>query len=1200
MWGWKMDSVSTIGDRATPAASDISLLGLGTLPASDPGSIASATLDALSAHLAVLDESGTIVAVNRAWREFTTAIGPDRSDSNVCEGANYLRVCDEAAGPGSEEASAMAAGIRAVLCGAQSEFTIEYPCHSPAEERWFNASVTRLGTSSHAYVVVAHENITNQKQTEDALRRSEARNQALFNATTDAVMLLNETGFLDCNAATLAVFGCATHGEFRSKHPADLSPPSQPCGTDSVTLSNLRIREAMENGNVQFEWIHRRADTGATFAAEVLLTSVDLNGSLVVQAVVRDISVRKQAELAQQEITAELERFNSQLEVAIRRSNDMAVEAVMAHQLLLERENSLNEAQHLAHIGSWRLNTATNETIWSMELYHILGRDPSLSAPHWSDMSDIVDTEDWPRLESAFRHAIAEGEPCELEFRAMHPDGRTHWLWMISHATKETAGNHEWLSGTIQDITERKLAEAALRDSEAKLAEAMRMALLGAWEYDVSADRFTFNDQFFSLLGTTAEREGGYAMSSKRYADRFVHPDDRVMIGSEVEKAVHTTDPSYQARLEHRTQRADGVTRYFTVAVRVEKDADGRTVKTYGVNQDVTDRKQAEESLRGSEARYRAVTQSADDAIITADSEGRIVGWNHGAERVFGYTEAEISGRAFTELMPDCYRTQHIIEFNKVISNEDRRTINRMVEMTGLRNDGSELPVELSLSEWEVNGDRFFTGIVRDITARKAMEARMAYQANHDPLTNLPNRVVFQDRLTQALARCARSGKAVAVLFLDLDKFKLINDSLGHAAGDELLMSVAERIQQIMRSSDTAARFGGDEFTAVVEDVEDEAGARVVADRILAQFRRPFTLANREVFVNVSIGIALSMHWTDDPVDLMRKADAALYAAKRRGRGRCEAFGDHINAHSLLRLELESDLRLAVEREELVLHYQPIISLTTGEVKGLEALVRWNHPTRGIISPLDFIPVAEETGLILSIGRWIFHEACRQMQQWRKLYPTASDMYVSVNLSARQFQQPSLLGNVSRSLAEFDLPPSCVTLEITETVVMEETEFTLTTLAALKATGLRLAIDDFGTGYSSLSYLRRFPVDYLKIDRTFIDGLGRGSEDGLIVSSTIGLAHSLGLQVIAEGAETAEQVRLLCQLSCDNVQGYYFSQPLPAAEIELMLASAKAYPLPAGLAEPIGQTEQRKVEGAVCLEPDTQSRRVLTANVGAA
>jgi EAL domain-containing protein (putative c-di-GMP-specific phosphodiesterase class I) len=332
----------------------------------------------------------------------------------------------------------------------------------------------------------------------------------------------------------------------------------------------------------------------------------------------------------------------------------------------------------------------------------------------------------------------------------------------------------------------------------------------------------------------------------------------------------------------------------------------------------------------------------------------------------------------------------------------------------------------------------------------------------------------------------------------------------------------------------------------------------------------------------------------------MRKADAALYAAKRRGRGRCEAFGDHINAHSLLRLELESDLRLAVEREELVLHYQPIISLTTGEVKGLEALVRWNHPTRGIISPLDFIPVAEETGLILSIGRWIFHEACRQMQQWRKLYPTASDMYVSVNLSARQFQQPSLLGNVSRSLAEFDLPPSCVTLEITETVVMEETEFTLTTLAALKATGLRLAIDDFGTGYSSLSYLRRFPVDYLKIDRTFIDGLGRGSEDGLIVSSTIGLAHSLGLQVIAEGAETAEQVRLLCQLSCDNVQGYYFSQPLPAAEIELMLASAKAYPLPAGLAEPIGQTEQRKVEGAVCLEPDTQSRRVLTANVGAA
>lgn len=567
----------------------------------------------------------------------------------------------------------------------------------------------------------------------------------------------------------------------------------------------------------------------------------------------------------------------------------------------------------------------------------------------------------------------------------------------------------------------------------------------------------------------------------------------------------------------------------------------------------------SQQAVQNSETRLSRIVETNADGIIIVDIEGRITFANAAAETLFGLPRTELTHRTCDDpnwhlTTPDGLNVSYTdLPFSLVI--ESGMPVYR-VEHSMIRADGCHIILSTNAAPLR-DADGTISGAVAsltDITERKALEERLSYQAFHDPLTNLPNRVLFLDRVGRALSRCSRLNKRLAVVFIDLDNFKLINDSLGHAMGDQLLVVVAERLQRCLRASDTAARFGGDEFVLLIEDVEDEASAACVAERVLEQFRDPLTLATREVFVSVTMGIALGASSGDDPSVLLRNADAAAYASKSRGRGGYLLFDSSMNVHALHRLEMENDLRRAVERNELVLHYQPIVSLSTGAFEGLEALVRWKHPQRGLISPLDFVPMAEETGLIVSIGRYVLNEACRQLNEWRQKYPSAAKMYVGVNLSARQFQQPALIAEVAGALHTSGLPADCLALEITESVIMEESQFTINTLNGLKDLGLRLAIDDFGTGYSSLSYLRRFPLDYLKIDRSFVDGLCRVVDDGLIVSSTISLAHALGLNVIAEGAETVDQVRELYRLGCDTAQGYYFHPALPAAELEVTLS----------------------------------------------
>jgi diguanylate cyclase (GGDEF)-like protein len=440
------------------------------------------------------------------------------------------------------------------------------------------------------------------------------------------------------------------------------------------------------------------------------------------------------------------------------------------------------------------------------------------------------------------------------------------------------------------------------------------------------------------------------------------------------------------------------------------------------------------------------------------------------------------------------------------------------------------------------------------------MEAQAAHQSFHDPLTDLPNRALFLDRLNHALARARREEVGVAVLLLDLDRFKVVNDSLSHSVGDQLLQAVAGRLRECMRPGDTVARLGGDEFTVLLEHVDDVSDAAHVAERVIERLQTPFRLEEHEIFSNTSIGIVLSTSGEHDAAVLMRDVEVALYRAKARGKGRYEIFESSMNAQVLEQMRLEGDLRRALERGEFVLHYQPTIELSTGRIESLEALVRWVHPERGLVPPNEFIPVAEETGLIRPIGYWVLEEACRQARAWHLRYPVQTPRLISVNLSAQQLQQPEIVDDIVSILRRTGLDPSLLQLEITESVIMDDAPATIVTLRALKELGVHLAIDDFGTGYSSLSYLKRFPVDTLKVDKVFIDGLDTNDpDDTAIVQAVVTLARALGLEVTAEGIESPAQLAQLRKLGCQRGQGYYFARPLAEnALVPLLAASADA------------------------------------------
>jgi diguanylate cyclase (GGDEF)-like protein/PAS domain S-box-containing protein len=595
---------------------------------------------------------------------------------------------------------------------------------------------------------------------------------------------------------------------------------------------------------------------------------------------------------------------------------------------------------------------------------------------------------------------------------------------------------------------------------------------------------------------------------------------------------------------------------YFTYCTYL-KNVEASTRQAELAREHAVEVQQHMEALRASEERFRSAFDNATIGMAVVSLDGRWLQVNRSLREIVGYEEAEL-------LTSDVKLVTHRDDLVALDEQLQRfaagQVSSHQTEARYCHKSGKEVWAHLGMSlvRDREAGPLHLIFQIQDITDRKRAEEQLLHDAFHDALTGLPNRALFMDHVKMAIQRSRRSGdRLFAALFLDLDRFKIINDSLGHMVGDQLLVGIAHRLEACLRPGDTVARLGGDEFTILLEDLASADDATDVARRVQEAVTQPFNIVGHEVFTTASIGIALSNTGYERAEDLLRDADTAMYRAKMEGKKRHVVFDKGMHARAMELLQIETDLRRAIQRKEFFLNYQPIVSLETGKVASFEALVRWRHPERGLVQPSDFIPVAEETGLIIPLGQWVLNEACRQTREWQRQGRAGEHVTMSVNLSSRQFSQADLIEQVSSALRDTGLRPANLKLEITESMVMENIDTAIDMLTQLRTLGVGISIDDFGTGYSSLSYLHRFPIDTLKIDRSFVTQMTDNTENAEIVRTIVTLARSLDMNVIAEGVETREQLRRLGDLGCDYGQGYLFSRPVGSPQALELLTGAE-------------------------------------------
>ncbi|MBI5462325.1 MAG: EAL domain-containing protein [Gammaproteobacteria bacterium] len=700
---------------------------------------------------------------------------------------------------------------------------------------------------------------------------------------------------------------------------------------------------------------------------------------------------------------------------------------------------------------------------------------------------------------------------------------------------------NEMADGFRTLLEERKQAEAALRASEERFRAYIEQAADALFVHDFSGQLLEVNRRACISLGYSREELLGMSVFD-------VETDFDLARGQAAWSQIYPGQP-FALYGHHR--RKDGTTFPVEVQFGCFDLQGGRCYM--GLVRDITERERTEQALIESSKKLHSVIETALDAVVQMDVEGGIIGWNKQAEKTFGWSAEEAIGRTLNlTIIPLQYREAHARGLKNFLESGDESILNSRVEMKGLHRDGREFPIELSITAVRTADKYEFNGFIRDITARKESEDMIWRQANYDTLTGLPNRRMFHDRLTLETKKLHRSRFPLAVLFIDIDKFKEVNDTLGHDMGDTLLVEAAHRIGGCVRETDTVARLGGDEFTVVMNDIDDIHRVDVLCQNILHALDRPFHLGSEEVYLSASIGITLYPNDTTEVGDLLKNADQAMYAAKHAGGRRFSYFTPSMQQAALTRLRLANDLRGALAAGQFRVYFQPIVDLATGRIDKAEALIRWQHPVRGMVSPAEFIALAEETGLIVEIGDWVFRETAQQIKRWRTRYNP--ELQISVNESPVQFRGDNGPHTVWPAyLQELDLPGQSMVIEITEGVLLSAEPDVLKKLLQFHSAGIQISLDDFGTGYSSLSYLMKFDLDYLKIDQSFIQDLAPDSGGMALSEAIIVMAHKLGIKVIAEGVETEQQRNLLAAVGCDYGQGYLFSRPVPPEEFEKLL-----------------------------------------------
>jgi len=969
-----------------------------------------------------------------------------------------------------------------------------------------NASV--IEHQGQPAVLSINRDITDRKQAEEILRESEARYRVVTESASDAIITIDrEHTILFVNSAAEKIFGY-TVDEMLGKHLFMLIPErmrdAHKAGMARYAKTNVRGIPWKE---VELPALHK---DGHEVPIEITFGEVNSDGKHFFTAVIRDITERKQAaETLQKTVSLLTSTFEATADGIL--VVDLNDNIVTFNKKLVE--------------------------MWQIPEEFVKSRD-KVGAMNFV----------FKQVKNA--DAIVK----TTEKLKINPEKELHDLIEFIDGRIFERYSHPQISGgkvngrviSFRDITVRERAETALRESEYKLRTLISSMSEGLLQVDLD-DRIEFvNDCFCEMTGFDREE----LLGKITFDVIFDEEGSRLVRDANKDRLKGISD-QYGMRLKTKS----GEMLWVIVGGSPLVDVDGKVIGKMGVFTDITERKQSEVALRESEYKLRTLIGSMNEGLLQVDGEDCITFVNNCFCELVGYSQEELIGKNWSQLLLDNVGNAFITEVNK----RRQKGISDRYELCLKKKSGETLfvmvgGVPILEAKGVVSGSM---GVFTDITERKRVEEQLLHDAFHDGLTGLANRALFMDHLRLTIERGkSRHSNSYAVLFLDFDRFKVINDSLGHTEGDNLLKFIGQRLESATRAGDLVARLGGDEFVVLLSELLEEGDAVQIAERIQACLKNPFDLNGNEIFISASIGIALSASGHKRPEDMLRDADIAMYRAKATGKAQYQIFDRAMHEHASKQLQLETEMRRALEQREFLLHYQPIINLQTDELIGFEALVRWKHAERGMIPPNEFIPAAEENGLILPLGAWILEESCGQLRQWQENNPLAAGLTVSVNLSTKQFVQPDLADQIARTLKKTGLDPRCLKLEITESHVMENSEQAIVMMINLRTLGVELSLDDFGTGYSSLSYLHRLPVSFLKIDRSFVSRMIESRENSEIVHTIIKLAQNLKMKVIAEGIETDEQLTLLKNLKCEFGQGYFLSKPLENAVAAKLLNSS--------------------------------------------